>query len=67
MLAMRRTDAGQPGSDIAPALPFKLQKEEEEEEAEVVRRGVRGKKPQCLVKACSLTQSLSLSASQGAR
>lgn len=44
MLAMRRTDAGQPGSDIAPALPFKLQKEEEEEEAEVVRRGVRGKK-----------------------
>lgn len=66
---MRRSDAGQPGSDIAPALPFKLQKEEEEEEeAEVVRRGVRGKKkPQCLVKACSLTQSLSLSASQGAR
>lgn len=44
MLAMRRTDAGQPGSDIAPALPFKLQKEEEEEEAKVVRRGVRGKK-----------------------
>lgn len=45
MLAVRRTDAGQPGSDIAPALPFKLQKEEEEEEeAEVVRRGVRGKK-----------------------
>lgn len=44
MLAMRRTDAGQPGSDIAPALPFKQQKEAEEEEAEVVRRGVRGKK-----------------------
>lgn len=50
----------------APATPFKRQKEEEEEEAEVGRRGVK-KKPQCLVKACSLTQSLSLSASQGAR
>lgn len=50
----------------APVPPFKRQKEEKEEEAEVVRRGVK-KSSQCLVKACSLTQSLSLSASQGAR
>lgn len=41
MLAVCRTDAGREGSRRAPAPPFEWQKEEEEEEADVVRRGVK--------------------------
>lgn len=73
MPAMCRTDAGWAGVMSTGMLPLRRSNDKRrrrkkrqklwEEEFKKKKK----KKAQCLVKACSLTQSLSLSASQGAR